>query len=81
MKRRIKLWMFILLILLQIVVNRHINELKLNLDLFFLILVYISIKSNFLPTILSATAIGLLTDFSAAMSWESSVSPGPSPPI
>ncbi len=63
MKRRIKLWMFILLILLQIVVNRHINELKLNLDLFFLILVYISIKSNFLPTILSATAIGLLTDF------------------
>jgi rod shape-determining protein MreD len=39
------------------------NILKLNLDLLFLILVYISIKSGFLKTLLSATVIGLITDY------------------
>ena len=41
----------------------YVDKLKLNFDLLFLILVYISIKSSFVKSILVASAIGLITDF------------------
>lgn len=63
MNRRIKLLLFVFLVTGQIVINRYIDTLKINIDLLFLILVYISVKSSFLKSILSATAIGLVTDF------------------
>lgn len=63
MNRRIKFLLFLFLVIGQIVVNMYIDKLKLNFDLLFLILVYISVKSSFVKSILSATAIGLITDF------------------
>ncbi|HLP46036.1 MAG TPA: rod shape-determining protein MreD [Candidatus Deferrimicrobium sp.] len=63
MNRKIKIGLFILLIALHILSLRYGNILKFNLDLLYLILVYIAIKSGFLKTIFAATAIGLITDF------------------
>jgi rod shape-determining protein MreD len=63
MNRRIKFLLFLFLVTGQIVVNRYIDISKINVDLLFLILVYISVKSGFLNSILSAAAIGIITDF------------------
>jgi rod shape-determining protein MreD len=63
MNRRIKFLLFLFLAIGQIVVNRYIDILKINIDLLFLILVFISVKSGFLKSILSAAVIGLVTDF------------------
>lgn len=57
--------MFVLLVLLQVAVNRYFNTWKLNLDFLYLILVYISVKSGFLKTILFAAAVGLVTDYTS----------------
>jgi len=61
--RRFKIALFIVFILLQVAIHRYVNVLKLNLDLLYLILVYISIKSSFMKTVFSAAVIGLITDF------------------
>lgn len=61
--RRFRVGLFIVFILLQVAIHRYVNVLKLNLDLLYLILVYISIKSGFMKTVFSAVAIGLITDF------------------
>ena len=61
--RRFKIALFIVFILLQVAIHRYVNELKLNLDLLYLILVYISIRSSFMKTVFSAAVIGLITDF------------------
>lgn len=63
MNSRVKNGLFILLIVLQVWSHRYRDILKLNLDFLHLILVYIAIQSGFLKTILSATVIGLVTDF------------------
>ncbi len=63
MNRRVKIGLLILLVGLQILSYRYRDMLKLNLDLLHLILVYIALKSGFLKTILSSTAIGLVTDY------------------
>lgn len=63
MGRRFKIALFIVFILLQVAIHRYVNELKLNLDLLYLILVYISIRSSFMKTVFSAAVIGLITDF------------------
>ncbi|MCK4766136.1 MAG: rod shape-determining protein MreD [Candidatus Aminicenantes bacterium] len=63
MNRRIKFFLFIFLVVAQIAINLYTNVLKVNIDLLFLILVYIAVKSSFLKSILSAAAIGLVTDF------------------
>ncbi len=62
MNRKFKIGLFVVLIILQIAFHRYENILKINLDLLYLILVYISAKSGFFKTILSATMIGLVTD-------------------
>ena len=51
------------LIILQIIIYRYENILKINVDFLYLILVYISVKSGFFKTVLSATVIGLVTDY------------------
>lgn len=63
MNRKTILLLFIFLATAQILIYRYIDILKINIDLLFLILVYISIKSSFLKNILSASVIGLVTDF------------------
>lgn len=55
--------MFVVLILLQIVVQRYMNVLRVNLDFLFLIMVYISVKSGYFKTLFAASAVGLVTDF------------------
>lgn len=54
---------FILLILGEIIINKYIHQLRLNLDLLFLILVYISLNSGFIKCIMVGTVIGLITDY------------------
>ena len=63
MNRKFKFLIFILLILGEIIINKYIHQLKLNLDLLYLILVYISINSGFIKCIIVGTAIGLITDY------------------
>ncbi len=63
MNSKFKILTFILLILGQIVMHRYIYQLNVTLDLLYLVLVYISVKSGFFKSILSATVIGLITDY------------------
>ena len=63
MNRKFRIGIFVFLIILQIVVYRYENNFKINVDFLYLILVYISVKSGFYKTILSATVIGLVTDY------------------
>jgi rod shape-determining protein MreD len=63
MNRRFKFIIFILLILGEIIINRYVHQLKLRLDLLYLILVYISVKSGFIKGIAAGTAVGLITDY------------------
>jgi rod shape-determining protein MreD len=63
MNRKFKLILFILILLAQIIINLYISDLKLNLDLLYLILVFVAVKSNFIKAILVATIIGLTTDY------------------
>lgn len=63
MNRRAKIILFLLLIGLQVLSLRYRDILKFNLDFLYLILVYVALKSGFLKTILSATTIGLITDY------------------
>jgi rod shape-determining protein MreD len=63
MNRKFRFLIFILLILGEIIINKYINQLRLNLDLLYLILVYISINSGFIKCIMVGTVIGLITDY------------------
>ncbi len=63
MNRKAGIILFVLLFFMQLVLNRYMNVLKLNLDLLYLILVYIAVKSGHVKTMFTATAIGLLTDY------------------
>jgi rod shape-determining protein MreD len=63
MKRKFKFLIFILLILGEIIINKYVHQFRLNLDLLYLILVYISIKSGFIKCIIMGTVIGLITDY------------------
>ena len=63
MNRKFKIFMFFLLIILQILINCYAVKIKLNIDLFYLVIVYIAIKFTFLRSILVATLIGWITDY------------------
>ena len=63
MNRKYKVVIFILLILGEIALNKYARPFKLYLDLLYLILVYISIKSGFVKCMLAAAVIGLITDY------------------
>lgn len=63
MNRKFRVGVFVVLIILQIIIYRYENILKINVDFLYLILVYISVKSGFFKTVLSATVIGLVTDY------------------
>jgi rod shape-determining protein MreD len=63
MNRKVRLGIFVVLVLLQIVVQKYMDILKVSLDLLYLVLVYISVKSGFFKTVFSATAVGLVTDY------------------
>jgi rod shape-determining protein MreD len=54
---------FIALIVGQFAIARYYQPLRFNIDLLYLIIFYIAIKSGFMPTIFSAAFIGLCTDY------------------
>ena len=63
MNRKFKFLIFATLILGEIIINLYIHQIKLNLDLLYLILVYISVKSGFIKSMAAAAVIGLITDY------------------
>jgi rod shape-determining protein MreD len=63
MIRKLKVLLFILLIVGQIILFRYVHQLKLYMDLFYLILVYVSVMGGFYKSIAVACVIGLVTDY------------------
>lgn len=62
-KRNLRFALGLFLVLMQILVNLYLNELSINIDFIFLILIYyISSRGNFLKAMLLATLIGWSTD-------------------
>ncbi len=66
MNRNFKLVFLLLLVVSQILLNRYVDVLKINIDLLYLVLIYVSIKSGTLKTILIACLVGWVTDFFSA---------------
>lgn len=63
MNRKFKLGILAVMILLQIIIQRYINVLHINLDLLYLILIFTAVKSGFYKTMAAASVIGLVTDY------------------
>ena len=63
MNRKFKIALLFMLIIAQVLIHRYVDKLKLNVDLFYLVLVYVAVKQGVLRTIFSATIIGWITDF------------------
>jgi rod shape-determining protein MreD len=63
LKSKLKISLFIGLLLAQIFINRYVQDTKLNIDFLFLILVYISIQSGLVKSLIWGTCIGWVTDF------------------
>lgn len=47
----------------QIAISRYYQSLRFNVDLLYMIIFYISIKSGFMKSIVSASLIGLISDY------------------
>lgn len=63
MNRKRKIFIFALLLLGQIVMQRYVRQLQMNLDLLYLVLVYVSVTSGFFKSLAAASVIGLATDY------------------
>jgi rod shape-determining protein MreD len=63
MNRRFKILVFVLLVVGQIVIHQYVRQLHVNVDLFYLILVYISVTKGFYQSMAGGMAIGLITDY------------------
>jgi rod shape-determining protein MreD len=53
----------ILLLIGQIAIARYYQSLRFNVDLLYIIVFYVSIKSGFMKSIISASLIGLCSDY------------------
>lgn len=63
MNNRFRTIFFIALLIGQIAISRYFQALRLNVDLLYLIIFCISIRSGFLPSIIGASLIGLISDY------------------
>lgn len=63
MNKHFRTILFILLAAGQIAVSRYYQPLHFNVDLLYLIIFLIAIRSSFLPTIFSAALIGFVSDY------------------
>lgn len=63
MTNRYRNILFACLVIGQLALNRHLQSLRFSIDLLYLIIFYIAIKSGFMPTIFGAAFIGLCTDY------------------
>jgi rod shape-determining protein MreD len=63
MNKRFRNILIISLAVGQFAIARYYQPLRFNIDLLYLIIFYIAIKSGFMPTILSAAFIGFCSDY------------------
>jgi len=63
MNKHLRTILFILLAAGQLTFSRYYQPLRFNVDLLYLIIFLIAIRSSFLPSILSAALIGLFSDY------------------
>ena len=63
MNNRTRNLLFILLVVGQFAIARYYQQLRFSVDLLYLVIFYIAVRSGFMTTILSATFIGLCTDY------------------
>ncbi|MBN2345854.1 MAG: rod shape-determining protein MreD [Candidatus Aminicenantes bacterium] len=63
MNKRVRCLLFILLAAGQLFIARYRAALGIQVDLLYLILFFVSIRSSFLPSVVSAAFIGLGTDY------------------
>lgn len=54
--------MFLFLVLSQLIFNRYVHKTNIDPDCLYLILVYISVRSGLIKTVIIATFIGWVTD-------------------
>jgi len=63
MNSRFRNILFVILVVGQIAISRYYYSLRFNIDLLYLIIFYIAIKSGFMSSIISASFIGLCSDY------------------
>ena len=63
MNNRLRNVLFIVLLVGQVAIARYYQSLRFNVDLLYLVVFYISIKSGFMKSIISASLIGLCSDY------------------
>jgi rod shape-determining protein MreD len=63
MNNRFRNAFFIVMIIGQIAIARYYQSLRFNVDLLYMVVFYISIKSGFMKSIISASLIGLCSDY------------------
>ncbi|MEI6614796.1 MAG: rod shape-determining protein MreD [Chrysiogenales bacterium] len=63
MNNRFRNIYFILMFVGQIAIARYYKSLRFNVDLLYMVVFYISIKSGFMKSIISASLIGLCSDY------------------
>ena len=63
MNNRFRNILLVVLIVGQIAIARHYHSWRFNVDLLYLIIFYIAIKSGFISSVLSAAFIGLCADY------------------
>jgi rod shape-determining protein MreD len=63
MNNRFRNTLFVLLVVGQFAIARYYQGWRFNVDLLYLVIFYISIKSGFMTTVLSASLIGLCSDY------------------
>jgi len=63
MNNRFRNVFFLVMLIGQIAIARYFQSLRFNVDLLFLVVFYISIKSGFMKSIISASLIGMCSDY------------------
>ncbi len=63
MKNRIKLLLIALLLLGQVAICHYYRSFRFNVDLTYLLIVYVAVRSGFLRVMATTTVLGLLLDF------------------
>lgn len=62
MNKRVRIGLLVLLVILQVLANRYGNQLNLQIDFLFLIILYFSLRSGYYQCIVVAALVGIVTD-------------------
>ncbi|MCX6558766.1 MAG: rod shape-determining protein MreD [Candidatus Aminicenantes bacterium] len=63
MNNRFRYAFFVLMLVGQVVIAKYYRSLRLNVDLLYLVVFYIATKSGFMKSVISASLIGLCSDY------------------